>query len=232
MPINKNSAIVIDAYEGNGKWHPNLATERFDAFIAQSNRGLHKDAEFPRSYETCVQHGVPFMAYNQFVAAVDWKQQSDVQLAIVAGRPEVRRLWLAYDSAGLNAGKLNAKTAKDALSAVKYQRSEHQRVGFYGNRSDIQQLYKDAPAARLFPLWVARYPLSQFWWNNTADTKPQNAPPAWKTDVWNYWLWQFASERNWLGHAAGHDYGFPQSWSVDVNAWNGTKENMLAKLGL
>lgn len=231
MTLNPSHAVVIDAYEGNGQWIPELATQRVDGFVAQSNRGLYIDKEFRRSHDTCAQRDIPFMGYNQYMASVEWKRQADIQLNAAVGL-NVRMLWHAYDSAGGNTGKLNAKTARDSYNAVQYLKQEHGRAGFYGNRSDIMQLYRDVPEARKEALWLARYPLSQWWWNNTENVQPHNAPPAWKTDVWPYKMWQFASEKNWLGNDEGHSYGFPRSWSVDINTWNGTAEEMRAFLGV
>lgn len=231
MPLNPNHAVVIDAYQGNGQWHPELATQRVDAFVAQANRGLHRDTEFRRSHDTCARLGIPFMAYNQYVAPVDWRLQTDILLGQVLGL-DVKMLWHAYDSAGKwNSGKMNAKTARDSFNAVQYMKAENYKVGFYGNRGDIMQLYRDVPEARQYPLWIARYPVSQWWWNNNENVQPHDAPPSWKTDIWPYKMWQYASEKNWLGNDEGHSYGFPGSWSIDINTWNGTAADMRADLG-
>ena len=230
MPLNPTHAVIVDCYQGNGQWFPETATQRVDALIAQVSRGLHVDTEFRRSHDTCVLRGTPFMAYNQYVAVFEWKKQADLILELIVGL-NVKKLWWAYDSAGLNAGKLNKTTAIASMNGVKYLKANFGKVGFYGNRNDIAQLYKDAPEARNEDLWLARYPLSQFWWNNVTDPRPENAPPKWTTDIWKHQMWQFASEGNWLGKTAGHAYGFPNSWSVDINVWDGTPEQMRAELG-
>ena len=224
--LNPTHAIMLDCYQGNGQWIPDSAVYRVDAIIAQSSRGLHVDTEFRRTHDTCQRVGIPFMEYNQYVADFDAIRQADIKLDLIKGL-NVCWLWWAYDAAGLNRGKLNAKTAVDSLRAIRYLEQHFGgRVGFYGNRNDISQLYRDAPEARRFKLWLARYPLSQTWWNNAMNARAEQAPYSWKTDIWDYLAWQFGSEVNWLGHDEGHEYGFPNSWSVDVNTWNGTIHEM------
>lgn len=227
MPIDPQKAQGIDIYSRNGVFNPSLSQHRIDFVIAQSNRGLFKDPRFEQNYQTCLMHDIPFMSYNQAKSNADWKRQADVMLEQAWGK-QVSMLWWAYDGAGGNT--LSAKFANDTVRAMSYLKQQSMKpVGVYGNRTEIFQLYKDAPAAREFPLWFANYRTDRNYWANTPNVQPKIEPEF--KDGLRWLIWQYASEKNWLGFDTGKEWGL-QSWSVDLNCWNGTPAEMRAYLGM
>lgn len=231
MPIAPHLAQGIDISAHNGVFNPSKATERIDFVIARSNIGSRKDTLFDKNYQVSAVHNIPFMSYNQAWATTPWKAQADVTISAMTGK-DVLGTWWAWDGAGGN--KLTRQFAKDSVTAMSYLKQQTGKfVGVYGNRTEIAQLYKWEPAAKAFPLWYANYrattDFNMAYWNSTPDVQPIYGPEFNASLPWL--VWQYASEKNWLGFDEGHRYGL-QSHSVDINAWRGTPAEMRAYLGL
>lgn len=226
MPLDKNLARGVDLYEKNGEFRPHQAIHEISYVIAQSNRGFYRDSRFRKTMQTCVEHNIVPMSYNQYQVRLDWKRQADIMLEQARDLP-VAMYWWAYDAAGGNT--LTPQSARDTVDALRYLRDTRGNVGVYGNRTDISYLYKYAPAAREYPLWIAQYPTHQGNWDATPNIQPYGGKEFPHGVPWL--VWQYASEKNWLGFDTGREWGL-ESWSVDINAWRGPKEHMLTYLGL
>ena len=136
-------------------------------------------------------------------------------------------LWWDYEPDG---NVLTPQTAAASVSAMSYLRQQSGLpVGLYADCQRTFDIYRDAPASRDFPLWFAQYYTEKPYWETTPDIEPKYKPQFAQQVPWL--VWQFASELNWLGHDAGREYGL-ESHSADINAWHGTKEQMLNYLGL
>lgn len=65
------------------------------------------------------------------------------------------------------------------------------------------------------------------YWDNTPNVEPIYLP-QWPNKI-PWVMWQYASERNWLGFDSGKEWGI-KSHSVDINVWHKSKMEMVVYL--
>lgn len=223
MPLNPTLAQGIDIYSGNGAYTPRKPV---DFVIAKSSEGTALDTRFDQNYDTCAKAGIPFFAYHYMRTSVAWRYQADVMLGAIAGK-KVSMLFWDYET---KHNVLNPKSAADAVSAMSYLRQMTGKpVGLYADRQRTADIYRDAPASRDFPLYFAQYYISKKEWDNTPNIEPKYTPQFKQQVPW--FIWQYASELNFLGHDAGHEYGV-ESHSIDINVCKFSKEELVGYLSL
>ena len=222
MPLNPTFATGIDISQHNGSYDPSV--KPVDFVIARATIGLRIDARFRETAAKDIT-GV-LMAYHYYTTNSPWKWQADLLLNTVRNTPVTMLFW-DYEPGGNTLGKIAADNSVAAMSYLKQQSGKP--VGLYADRQRAFDIYRDAPASRGFPLWMAQYYTEKPYWDRTPNIEPLYKPQFPNGVGWL--LWQYASEKNWLGHDAGHEYGV-ESHSIDLDVWRGTKEQMLSYLGL
>src|SRR3990167_3329372 len=222
MPLNPTFATGVDISQHNGSYNPSV--KPVDFVIARATIGLVQDLRFAETAAKCADQ--VFMAYHYYKTSIPWKPQADKFIDTIA-ETNVSMLFWDYEP-GRN--YLTKQTAMDSVSAMSYIRQQtHKPVGLYADRQRTSDIYGDAPASKGFPLWFAQYYTDKVYWDNVPNIEPRYNQQFSHQVPWL--IWQYASEKNWLGHDDGHRYGV-ESWSIDLNVWNGTKEQMQSYLGL
>ncbi len=224
MPLNPAWSTGIDISVHNG--HYNYAAKPVDYIILRASNGTARDSLFEAHYQESLPANVPIMAYHYMRTTVPWKVQADNYLAAVVGK-KISMLWWDYEPGD---NTLDNASAANAVSAMSYLRQQTAKpVGLYADRQRTSDIYRAAPGSRDFPLWLAQYRTSKFVWDTTPNIQPILLPQFPNGLAWM--VWQYASEKNWLGHDAGHEYGV-ESFSIDINTCKQTRAELISYLSL
>ncbi len=207
-----NRAIGLDLSYYDINFDPAKATQHIDFVIQRVSYGAEvgtvvKDSAFDK-LQTGVQKIGIRGAYHYFSTHSPWQKQADFFLSVVKDKSFQ---FYALDFESLY-NQLSIQSACDCDLWMKYvQEKTKKPILFYTNPS-LYDNYAWKYCSK-WPLWLAQY-----WLSPSPDKNPRM--PMKRND----WLiWQWASEKNYVGHSKEYGCG---AISVDINLFNGTVDNM------
>lgn len=208
---DEDTAIVIDAYQGNSIDWDKMATDtRTVGVIHRSSIGLRVDTQYKTRKAIAKQRGYLWGAYHLGYRG-NVKEQVDLFLDLIDGEQDTLMILDLEDTA--NSRFMSIEEAVVFMEMV-YERTGRIPV-VYANHSTtkkLNQLVANNPVMQQAKLWYARFKA------NVTDF------PA---GIWNeYFLWQFSSEIN-CSQTGTCLYNVPGTrYDMDVNVFYGTKEEL------
>lgn len=210
----RDTAIVIDAYEGNAiNWDRMQTDERVIAVIHRASSGLRVDSKYLSRERTAKQLGYLWGAYHLGTSG-DPIAQAKLFLQTVGTDPSTLMFLDLEDTS--NPKMMNIPNAVLFMNYVYQQTGKIPVV--YANQSVMLALNAAVKTNVLFKqarLWYARF-----------KSKVTDFPIG----IWSsYFLWQFSSEINCS--ATGHClYNVPgTSFDMDINVFYGTPEALASQ---
>ncbi|HSK01665.1 MAG TPA: GH25 family lysozyme, partial [Kofleriaceae bacterium] len=193
--------IDVSYYQGAIDWPAVRADGVEYAFVRVGDGVGYIDSRFEPNWAGAAAQGILRGAYQFFRPAQDPIAQADILLGKLAGQPgELPPVIDVEDDGGLSPGQIEA-AVRAWIGRVRpvIGREPIIYTGYYFWRDEV-----GAPDLTTSPLWHAQY---------TTAACP-NIPPPWA----DWAFWQFTS----TGRVAGI------AGDVDVNRWNGTREDLTA----
>lgn len=244
MPVNSEFAQGVDLSmwnvttldnNNNRIVHPIILKKPLDFVFLRSSIGYGQDIAFTSLLKDTAH--VPIRgAYHYNYVALDWKRQADNFLDTVEGTG-MNMLALDYESIG---NVLDLSSDIDAFKTIEYLGEQSGLPVFlYTGLASAAAMYSRGSRWVLdVPLWVARW-----FWKTWYDVPTTNSPyssfrPSWATQA--FWgeakwdMWQWGGDRSPVpiyGQGQGAEYGV-LSHSIDLDAYNGTPEQMRNDLGI
>lgn len=211
---DQDTAIVIDAYQGNSiDWDKMATDKRTVGVIHRSSIGLRTDTQYKARKAIAKERGYLWGAYHLGYRG-NVKAQVDLFLELINGEEDTLMILDLEDTAN--------STFMSIEEAVVFMEMVYERTGripvVYANHSTtvkLNQLVANNPVIQQAKLWYARFKA------NVTDF------PA---GIWNeYFLWQFSSEIN-CSQTGSCLYNVPGTrYDMDVNVFYGTKEELKAQ---
>ncbi|MGE4133446.1 MAG: glycoside hydrolase family 25 protein [Bdellovibrionales bacterium] len=209
----KETAIVIDAYQGNSiDWDKMATDKRVAGVLHRSSIGLQEDTQYKARTAIAKSRGYLWGAYH-LGRSGDPIAQADFFLNVVGSDPET--LWVLDLEDFSNPSMMSAS---DAVKFMNYLFNKTGRIPvIYANHSVTQALNQavgNEPVFKKSKLWYARF---------------RSNIPDFPSGIWSsYFLWQFSSEINCTttGQCL---YNVPGTkFDMDVNVFFGTKGELSA----
>lgn len=209
---NPDTAIVIDAYQGNPiNWDKMATDKRVVGVIHRSSIGQRVDTEYKNRRKIAKERGYLWGAYHLGYTG-NVKAQADLFLSLVDNDPETL---MVLDLEDTTNGSF--MTINEAVTFMDYVYEKTGRIPVvYANHSTLKLLNTKVKGNALFEqskLWYARFK------SNVTDY-PTNG-------IWpNYFLWQFSSEIN-CSKTGSCLYNVPGTqFDMDVNVYYGTPQEL------
>jgi len=210
---DEQTAIVIDAYQGNGIDWDKLATDpRVAGIIHRSSIGLAADSKYQKRRELARQRGYLWGAYH-LGRSGDPIQQAQFFLKTIGSDPDVLMALDLEDTS--NSSMMNPADAVRFLDHV-YRATGRMPV-IYANHSvtrDLNGRLSRNQLVKQSKLWYARF---------------RSSIPDFPKGIWpTYFLWQFSSEIN-CSRTGSCLYNVPgTAYDMDVNVFYGTRDQLAA----
>ena len=205
------TAIVIDAYEGNGiDWDEMKTDPRVVGVIHRSGDGLRVDSKYAARRKTAREYGYLWGAYH-LGRPGNVERQADLFLKTVGDDPETL-LILDIESTS-SSSMMNIEESVEFVNYI-YKKTGRIPV-IYANHSATVDLTNRLANNALFqraPLWYARF---------------RSDIPVFPTGLWDrYFLWQFSSEIN-CSRTGTCLYNVPgTSFDMDINVFAGNESEL------
>jgi lysozyme len=204
---NSQTAIVIDAYQGNSiDWDKMAADKRMAAVIHRSGDGLRRDTKYLERRAIAKERGYLWGAYH-LGRPGNVIEQADMFLDMVGDDDETLLV--------LDLENTQSSSMMDTREAIQFVEYVYQQTGkivvIYANHSTTLDLNKRAASHHLLkraPFWYARF---------------RSEIPSFPTGIWDtYFLWQFSSEIN-CRRTGSCLYNVPgTTFYMDINVFPGT----------
>lgn len=209
---NKDYPILIDAYEKNLLNFDKVITDkRVAVVIHRASIGLRADNAYSKRLKEADQKGILFASYH-LGTNEDPIKQADFYLDIIKSVPHQP---MALDIEAIGGNNITLKDAEKFISRIYEKTGKYPFV--YVNNAVFQEISKNYDKSSLFakcPLWYARF----------KDKIPTLSKKVWDKVT----LWQFSCEIN-CEKTGECLYNVPGTlYDMDINAFNGTKEELLA----
>lgn len=167
--------------------------------------------------------------YHYYMSRFDWQRQADFYLEMA----DDRYAFYAWDYETIG-NFLTKETAADAIRAMQYIQEQTGKPCFlYTNPATYTASFtnnKLDPSG--FPLWVSQW-FERSWYYSDNVTGPNLPVGVNSFDIWQYGGDYRHPEKGWSvpGYKQGAEYGVEND-SIDLNAYNGTPQQMAERLGL
>ncbi len=208
---NTNTAIVIDAYQGNPiNWDQMASDERVVGVIHRSSIGLRTDTKYLERRRIAKERGYLWGAYHLGYTG-NVRAQVDLFLKLVDDDPDTLMILDLENTT--NGTFMTIKEAAQFMDMV-YERTGRIPV-VYANHSTTKMLNQQMANNPLFQqskLWYARFK------SHVTD---------YPSGIWpNYFLWQFSSEIN-CSRTGSCLYNVPGTkFDMDVNVYYGSESDL------
>jgi GH25 family lysozyme M1 (1,4-beta-N-acetylmuramidase) len=211
----------IDISKYDKHFEPSMATGTIDFVIQRSGYGMVRDEKFEQLLPGVKKIGIRG-AYHYLSSGVPWKDQADRFLEIVT--PHDYHFYAADFEKYYN--NLNAAFANTAMRFVEYVKEQTQKPCLlYTNPTHythhLLPYVKDW--VETVDLWLARY-FSLYWYKYYKAfgklDKINPTLPRGRTKPWKFW--QYIAD----GNNQGDLYGVGRSYTVDLNFYNGTVDEL------
>jgi len=202
----------VDLSRWDVSFDPAKATGKIDFAIMKASEGNFRDSKFMEIWAGVKK--LPIRgAYHYLRSGLGWQVQADFFLSVVKGL-DFHLYAMDFEGTGNTMGAAFADTAHRWMDYVA--RKTGRMVILYSNPSHYDaDLHPYGDWMKDYPLWIAHY-----FYNPSPDKNP-SLPRFRKPGDWS--IYQYASERNFPGHA--REYGTPVT-SIDLNVFNGTVDEM------
>lgn len=208
---NSNTAIVIDAYQGNPiDWDEMATDERVVGVIHRSSIGLRTDTKYKERRAIAKERGYLWGAYHLGYTG-NVRAQVDLFLNLVDDDPETLMI---LDLENTTNGTFMTITEAAQFMDLVYERTGRIPV-VYANHSTtklLNQRMANNPLFQQSKLWYARFK------SHVTD---------YPSGIWpNYFLWQFSSEIN-CNRTGSCLYNVPGTkFDMDVNVYYGSADEL------
>jgi lysozyme len=208
---NKNTSIVIDAYEGNRiDWDEMSKDRKMLGVIHRSSIGFRKDSLYESRKKIALERGYLWGAYH-LGRRGSTIEQADFFLSIVENEPDTLMILDLEDTASNNFMSIE--------EAIVFMEHVFKKTG------KIPVVYANHKTTILLNSKVKNHPLFQkakFWYARFKEKITDFPSGVWK----NYFLWQFSSEIN-CSPSVTCLYRVPgTSHDMDVNVFNGPEGDL------
>lgn len=208
---NEHTAIIIDAYQGNGiNWDKMAADPRMVAVIHRSGDGTRIDTKYRSRRAIARDRGYLWGAYH-LGRPGNVQKQADMFLELIDEDPDTLMI--------LDLEATSSSSMMDINEATQFMEIVYEHTGkipvVYANHSvtiELNSRVANHPLFQRAPLWYARF---------------RKDIPNFPTGIWNkYFMWQFSSEINCskTGHCL---YNVPGTTNnMDINVYAGTPSQL------